>query len=197
MQSGWNQKSNRGIDANKDPSCTPPATGLHPSCGPVFSFPEFFSNLCPSPLFRPFFSFLAPWPQILQNPLFSAFFALHRLFSAFRISLVRLRIGTAQTYVGSVGVHSAVFVLTWQPDGNVVGHYYHPDNSGVIFKLKGKNTGHGELVLTEYAADVQSAIITLKKSTSRGLIVWSGKMHNTDKHDSRVLDVSFTRKADA
>jgi len=106
-------------------------------------------------------------------------------------------IGTAQTYVGSVGVHSAVFVLTWQPDGNVVGHYYHPDNSGVIFKLKGKNTGHGELVLTEYAADVQSAIITLKKSTSRGLIVWSGKMHNTDKHDSRVLDVSFTRKADA
>ncbi len=106
-------------------------------------------------------------------------------------------IGTAQTYVGSVGVHSAVFVLTWQPDGNVVGHYYHPDNSGVIFKLKGKNTGHGELVLTEYAADVQSAIITLKKTTSRGLIVWSGKMHDTDKHDSHVLDVSFTRKADA
>ena len=106
-------------------------------------------------------------------------------------------IGTAQTYVGSVGTHSAVFVLTWQPDGNVTGHYYHPDNSGVIFKLKGKNTALGELVLTEYAADVQSAIISLKKSTSHGLIVWSGKMHNTDKHDSRVLDVSFTRKADA
>lgn len=106
-------------------------------------------------------------------------------------------LGTAQTYVGSVGVHSAVFVLTWQPDGNVSGHYYHPDNSGVIFKLKGKNTGHGELVLTEYAADVQSAVITLKKSTSRGLIVWSGKMHNTANHDGRVLDVTFTRKADA
>ena len=90
-----------------------------------------------------------------------------------------------------------MFVLTWQADGNVVGHYYHPDNSGVILKLKGKNTGHGELVLTEYAAEVQSAILTLKKTTSRGLIVWSGKMHNTDQHGSHVLDVTFTRKADA
>ena len=106
-------------------------------------------------------------------------------------------LGTAQTYVGSVGVHSAVFVLTWQADGNVVGHYYHPDNSGVILNLKGKNTGNGELVLTEYAAEVQSAILTLKKTTSRGLIVWSGKMHNTDQHGSHVLDVTFTRKADA
>ena len=106
-------------------------------------------------------------------------------------------IGAAQTYVGSVGVHSAVFVLTWQADGNVVGHYYHPDNSGVILKLKGKNTAHGELVLTEYAADVQSAILTINKSTSHGLIVWSGKMHNTDQHGSHVLNVSFTRKADA
>ena len=105
-------------------------------------------------------------------------------------------LGAAQTYIGSVGVHSAVFVLSWLPDGTVAGHYYHPDNSGVIFKLKGKNTALGELELTEYAAGVQSAIITLKKSKSRGLIVWSGKMHNTDKHDSRVLDVSFTRKAE-
>ncbi len=52
-------------------------------------------------------------------------------------------------------------------------------------------------MLTEYAADVQSAILTLKKSTSHGLIVWSGKMHNTDQHGSHVLNVSFTRKADA
>ncbi len=106
-------------------------------------------------------------------------------------------VGNAQTYVGSVGVHSAVFVLTWQSDGNVTGHYYHPDNSGVIFKLRGKNTSLGELVLTEYAAEVQSAVITLKKSTAHGLIVWSGKMHNTEKHEGKVLDVSFTRKADS
>ncbi len=105
--------------------------------------------------------------------------------------------GTAQTYVGTVGVHAAVFVLTWLPDGNVTGHYYHPDNSGVIFKLKGKNTAHGELVLTEYAADRQSAVITLKKSTSRGLIVWSGKMHNSERHEGHVLDVSFSRKSDS
>lgn len=98
--------------------------------------------------------------------------------------------GTAQTYAGSVGSRSAIFTLTWIPDGNVTGSYYHPAD-GAIYQLRGKNTSDGQLVLTETTAGIQSAIITLKKSITGGLITWTGTMHNTD---GRVIPVSFTRR---
>lgn len=100
--------------------------------------------------------------------------------------------GTVQNYGGSVGSRFAMFQLTWQPDGNVVGSYYHPDASGSItYQLKGKNTANGQLVLTEYTQGRQTAILTLNKSIRQGLITWSGNMHNTD---GRVIPVSFTRR---
>jgi hypothetical protein len=100
--------------------------------------------------------------------------------------------GTIQNYGGSVGSRYAMFQLTWQPDGNVVGSYYHPgDNGSITYQLKGKNTANGQLVLTEYTQGRQTAILTLNKSIQQGLITWSGKMHNTD---GRVIPVSFTRR---
>lgn len=98
--------------------------------------------------------------------------------------------GTAQAYAGTVGSRSAIFTLTWQPDGNVVGSYYHPAD-GATYQLRGKNTSDGQLVLTETTAGIQSAIITLKKTISGSLITWSGTMHNTD---GRVIPVSFSRR---
>ncbi len=101
--------------------------------------------------------------------------------------------GTSQTYVGTVGSRSAIFILTWQPDGNVTGQYNHPDDGpSVVYQLRGSNTSEGQLVLTEYTGSSQSAIITLKKSISQGLISWNGKMHNTD---GRVMPVSLTRRS--
>jgi len=100
--------------------------------------------------------------------------------------------GTIQNYGGSVGSRYAMFQLTWQPDGNVVGSYYHPaDNGTITYQLKGKNTANGQLVLTEYTQGRQTAILTLNKSINQGLITWSGNMHNTD---GRVIPVSFTRR---
>jgi hypothetical protein len=100
--------------------------------------------------------------------------------------------GTIQNYGGSVGSRFAMFQLTWQPDGNVVGSYYHPaDNGTITYQLKGKNTANGQLVLTEFTQGRQTAILTLNKSIQQGLITWSGKMHNTD---GRVIPVSFTRR---
>jgi len=89
--------------------------------------------------------------------------------------------GQSQTYIGTVGTRDAVFTLDWQDGGIVNGSYYHTDvGPGIRYVLKGKNTASGELVLTEYSPTVQTAVITLKKSVSRGTITWSGKMHNTD-----------------
>jgi hypothetical protein len=100
--------------------------------------------------------------------------------------------GTVQNYGGNVGSRFALFQLTWQPDGNVVGSYYHPaDNGAITYTLRGKNTANGQLVLTEYTRGNQTAILTLNKSIQQGLITWSGKMHNTD---GRVIPVSFTRR---
>lgn len=100
--------------------------------------------------------------------------------------------GTVQNYGGSVGSRFAFFQLTWQPDGNVAGSYYHPaDNGAITYQLRGKNTANGQLVLTEYTSGRQTAILTLNKSIVQGLITWSGNMHNTD---GRVIPVSFTRR---
>ena len=100
--------------------------------------------------------------------------------------------GTQQNYGGTVGSRFAYFQLTWQPDGNVSGSYYHPaDNGAITYQLRGKNTANGQLVLTEFTNGSQSAILTLSKSINQGLITWSGKMHNTD---GRVIPVSFTRR---
>ena len=100
--------------------------------------------------------------------------------------------GTLQNYGGYVGSRFALFQLTWQPDGNVVGSYNHPaDNGAITYILRGKNTANGQLVLTEYTRGSQTAILTLNKSIQQGLITWSGKMHNTD---GRVISVSFTRR---
>jgi len=100
--------------------------------------------------------------------------------------------GDTHTYDGTVGNRTSIFTLTWQSDGNVQGHYQDlEDGAGMTYQLKGNNTRNGELVLTEYTAGRQSAILTLKKSLANGRITWSGKMHNTD---GRVWKVSFSRR---
>lgn len=100
--------------------------------------------------------------------------------------------GDTYTYDGTVGNRASIFTLTWQSDGNVQGHYQDlADGAGTTYQLKGNNTRNGELVLTEYTAGKQSAILTLKKSLANGGITWSGKMHNTD---GRVWKVSFSRR---
>lgn len=101
--------------------------------------------------------------------------------------------GKAQTYIGTVGTRDAVFTLDWQADGIVNGYYYNTDvGPGIRYVLKGNNTASGELVLTEYSPSVQTAVITLKKSVSRGQITWSGKMHNTD---GNIRPVKLTRQS--
>lgn len=100
--------------------------------------------------------------------------------------------GDTHSYNGTVGKRTATFTLTWQSDGNVLGNYQDlADGPGMTYQLKGNNTRNGELVLTEYTAGKQSAILTLKKSLANGRITWSGKMHNTD---GRVWKVSFSRR---
>lgn len=100
--------------------------------------------------------------------------------------------GDTHTYDGTVGNRTSIFTLTWHSDGNVQGHYQDlADGAGMTYQLKGNNTRNGELVLTEYTAGKQSAILTLKKSLANGRITWSGKMHNTD---GRVWKVSFSRR---
>jgi hypothetical protein len=100
--------------------------------------------------------------------------------------------GTAHFYGGNIGKKFTMFQLTWQENGNVAGFYYHPPyNSSKLYELKGKNTGSGELILTEYTSGNQSAILTLKKSIKKELIEWTGTMHNTD---GGVFPVNFTRR---
>jgi hypothetical protein len=101
-------------------------------------------------------------------------------------------VGTAQFYGGNVGKKFTMFQLTWQENGNVVGFYYHPPyNASTLYELKGKNTGSGELILTEYTSGNQSAILILKKSMKNELIEWTGTMHNTD---GQKFPVNFTRR---
>jgi hypothetical protein len=101
--------------------------------------------------------------------------------------------GTVQQYGGNVGSKFAMFQLTWQADGAVVGTYHHPsDPNPINYQLRGENTDQGELVLLEYTKGKQTAIITLKKSISGELITWSGKMINSD---GRVIPVSLTRRS--
>lgn len=100
--------------------------------------------------------------------------------------------GTVQQYGGNVGSRFAMFQLTWQPNGNVVGSYHHPaDNGSISHQLKGINTAQGQLVLTEFTHGQQTAIITLSKSIRGELVTWSGNMHNTD---GRILPVNITRR---
>lgn len=98
----------------------------------------------------------------------------------------------AHVYIGSVGKLKAVFSLNWGNDGKVTGVYCNPTrDASMIYSLVGANLKEGQLTLSEFTHDQQTARIILTKSISPGWIMWSGKMHNTD---GRVLNVKFQRE---
>lgn len=104
--------------------------------------------------------------------------------------IVPLSAAETNGYVGAVGEQKMILSLTWHDDGSVGGSYYCPGGSGRIYKLRGSNPRHGELLLTEYTDGVASATCALKKSVENGVIVWRGVMYN---HDGRTKGMFFYR----
>jgi hypothetical protein len=100
---------------------------------------------------------------------------------------------SAKSYYGKIGIQDAEFILSWEADGNVFGHYVTLKGEEVIrYALSGNNKVQGKLELNEYTGSELTAQIQLQKSAQGGKIVWSGTMKNTD---GRSFPVSFSRNA--
>jgi hypothetical protein len=96
-------------------------------------------------------------------------------------------------YVGAVGNQAAVFKLTWEVDGSLVGSYFCPGGSGKVYTLVGSNQREGEIILKEFTPGKVQATATCKlnKKIEDGKIVWRGVMVN---HDGRIKNMFFYRE---
>ena len=95
-------------------------------------------------------------------------------------------------YIGAVGNQAAVFKLTWEVDGSLVGSYFCPGGSGKVYTLVGSNQREGEIILKEFTPGKVQATATCKltKKIEDGKIVWRGVMVN---HDGRIKNMFFYR----
>lgn len=97
------------------------------------------------------------------------------------------------SYAGAVGDQAAVFKLTWEVDGSLVGSYFCPGGSGKVYTLVGSNQREGEIILKEFTPGKVQATATCKltKNMENGKIVWRGVMVN---HDGRIKNMYFYRQ---
>jgi hypothetical protein len=77
---------------------------------------------------------------------------------------------------GNVGQAPATFSLRWQSDGTVQGSYFYTNNPDQVYTLTGRETADGELELTEYTGEQESATCHLTLADD----CYSGTMDNTD-----------------
>jgi len=89
-----------------------------------------------------------------------------------------------KSYTGKIGKSDAQYELVWNSDGTIDGIYRNPKKPNVTYLLKGKDWGHGKVLLTEFTGDAVSANCELFLQNS----CYSGKMNNTD---GRVLQMTM------
>ena len=85
---------------------------------------------------------------------------------------------------GYVGHLDAIYTLTWFSDSSIEGYYSYPSRLHSHFMLRGTDKGYGNIKLTEFTNDVQSAQCFLGPERD----CYVGKMNNTD---GRIFDMAL------
>ena len=96
----------------------------------------------------------------------------------------------ASDYSGNVGRWKAAYSLNWNANGEVEGTYHYPGKRKTVYTLKGNVASEGELYLEEYTGKKLSARCYLTETQTDTMIIWKGKMHNTD---GRKFDMTISR----
>jgi hypothetical protein len=86
-------------------------------------------------------------------------------------------------FTGSVGKLKANYILAWNADGSLNGTYFYPTRPNVIYAIKGKDLGNGNIELTEYTEGIISANCYLSLNGN----CYTGQMKNTDGRQFKMV----------